>query len=390
MQTLGVYISVPFCKAKCTFCNFASGTFGVERIDAYVERVCGEIRTVGSRTQMLGAELPRVVNSVYLGGGTPSLLSPAQLRRIFEALRDEFEVDPNAEITLECAPGQLAEATLKEALRQRVNRVSFGVQSFVDSETAAVGRLHTAQQCVAEIARMRSAGVEEISVDLIAGLPGQTAASWGISLQAVLDADVPHASVYMLEVDEESRLGKELIAGGPRYQTSNVPSDDAITDFYSGACGLFGSAGLRQYEISNFAHAGHESRHNLKYWQRQPYLGFGLDAHSLLRRGNGAVRFANADDLDVYCAGMDDNVTNVDADAAFEEAWFLGLRMNDGVDVVELTREFGSARVRAAEEMMQNLVKGGTLCRDGDRVMLTNRGRMISNEVFAELLGAAI
>ena len=270
MDSLGVYISVPFCKAKCTFCNFASGAFGLERINGYVDALVREIGAVRDRAAELGVSLPGEVDSIYFGGGTPSLLEPEHLRRIFVALRGEFQVMAGAEVTLECAPGQITDATLDASIRMGVNRVSFGVQSFVDAETAAVGRLHTAEQCLAEIERVSAAGIDEISVDLIAGLPRQTAASWERSLETLegpgIAAGVTHASVYMLEVDEESRLGKELISGGPRYQATAVPSDEAMTEFYARACERFAAVGLEQYEISNFARRGHESRHNLKYW----------------------------------------------------------------------------------------------------------------------------
>jgi oxygen-independent coproporphyrinogen-3 oxidase len=389
MESLGIYISVPFCRAKCTFCNFASGAFALERMDGYVASLVREIEAVRVRAAGLGAEMPGTIDSVYFGGGTPSLLEPLQLQRIFTALLRQFDVSTEAEITLECAPGQISEATLDEALRQGVNRVSFGVQSFVDAESAAVGRLHTAEQCLAEIARVRAAGIGEISLDLIAGLPRQTAASWETSLDAVIAAEVPHASVYMLEVDDESRLGKELIAGGPRYQASAVPSDEAITEFYARACDRFAQAGLQQYEISNFARAGHESRHNLKYWSRAPYLGLGVDAHSMLLRGVEAVRFANADSLEAYAEGADREVTLVDEDAAFEEALFLGLRRNAGVDLAALREEFGAARVAGCADAIRDLDDGGLLQREGERLMLTDRGRILSNEVFAELLRVA-
>lgn len=390
MESLGVYISVPFCRAKCTFCNFASGAFGLERMDGYVDSLVVEIEAVRGRAAELGAELPVVVDSVYFGGGTPSLLGPEQIQRIGKALRGQFEVGNGAEITLECAPGQIAEPTLEEALRQGVNRISFGVQSFVDAESAAVGRLHTAEQCLAEIARVRTAGIREVSLDLIAGLPRQTAQSWERSLDAVIAAQVPHASVYMLEVDEESRLGKELIAGGPRYQASAVPGDEEMTEFYARACERFVEAGLEQYEISNFARAGHASRHNLKYWAREPYVGFGVDAHSMLRRGVGAVRFANADSLEAYTSGAEREVTAVDADAAFEEALFLGLRRNVGIDLAELREDFGAGRVKICEQSIPDLIDAGLLRRKRERVMLTTQGRIVSNEVFGELMRAAV
>jgi oxygen-independent coproporphyrinogen-3 oxidase len=387
-QSLGVYISVPFCKAKCTFCNFASGAFPLERLDGYVDRLCAEIGAARGEAAGLGADLPGMVDSVYFGGGTPSLLTAAQLERIFGAMRGEFDLAPAAEITLECAPGQVGAETLDAGLRLGMNRVSFGVQSFVDTETAAVGRLHTAAMCVEEIRRMRAAGVAEISVDLIAGLPRQTEESWEISVQAVIESAVPHASVYMLEVDDESRLGKELIAGGPRYGATAVPSDEAMTEFYARACVAFEAAGLRQYEISNFARPGRASRHNIKYWQRAPYLGFGLDASSMLRRGPGGVRYATPDALESYLDGGAREVTEVDADAAFEEALFLGLRMNEGVDLDVVAAEFGLARVDAVMPAVREMAAGGLLALEGQRLRLSKRGRLVSNEVFAELLGA--
>jgi oxygen-independent coproporphyrinogen-3 oxidase len=382
MESLGIYVSVPFCKAKCSFCNFASGAIGagefaLDRVDGYVDRVCREIRGVRAKAAAMGAELPVAVDSIYFGGGTPSLLEARQLERVFGAVREEFAVSDRAEVTLECAPGQLEAATLEAAVGLGVNRVSFGVQSFVDAESAAVGRLHTSEECLKEIARVRAAGIEAISLDLIAGLPGQTAESWERSVAGVVESGVPHASVYMLEVDEESRLGKELIAGGPRYGASRVPTAEAMTEMYARACEVFEAAGLGQYEISNFARAGWESKHNLKYWRREPYLGFGLDAHSMLRRGDAAVRFANADAMGEYMAGSGGSVDAVSANEAAEEAVFLGLRMNEGV----------------AEEMVgdvEELVRGGLMRRDGDRVMLTGPGRMVSNEVFGELLRVAV
>jgi oxygen-independent coproporphyrinogen-3 oxidase len=193
--------------------------------------------------------------------------------------------------------------------------------------------------------------------------------------------------VYMLEVDDESRLGKELIKGGPRYGATAVPTDEAMTEFYARACVAFEAAGLRQYEISNFARPGRASKHNIKYWQRAPYLGFGLDASSMLRRGLGGVRWSTPDELEGYLEGGASEVTEVDADAAFEEALFLGLRMNVGVSLAELEAEFGRVRVEAVMPAVREMVAGGLLVLEGQRVRLSKRGRMVSNEVFAELLG---
>jgi oxygen-independent coproporphyrinogen-3 oxidase len=393
-DSLGVYISVPFCRAKCTYCNFASGVFGAERMERYVERVCGEIGAARARVKGVGreVELPERVDTVFFGGGTPSLLSAEQMRRIFAAVRGEFAVDAGAEITLECAPGQLGEETLGELLRQGMNRVSFGVQSFVDSEAATVGRLHTRAICLKEIERVRAAGLDEINVDLIVGLPGQMAKSWRESVEVAIGSGVPHVSVYMLEVDGDSRLGREMLAEGSRYGAGAAPSEDETADWYAAACEWLEGAGIEQYEISNFARAGHASRHNVKYWRREAYVGFGLDAHSMLRvRGEAdAVRWANGDDLEEYLARKGSpEVEVVGRERAFEEAMFLGLRMNAGVDLRALGAEFGERIVREAVGALGDVEEAGLVERDGDWVRLTARGRMASNEVFGRLLVAA-
>jgi oxygen-independent coproporphyrinogen-3 oxidase len=399
---VGIYISVPFCKAKCTFCNFASGVFGAERMQQYVDRLSSEIRASQIVGQNLAASLPRAVDTIYFGGGTPSLLSASQFKQIFQHLRGEFDLAVDAEVTLECAPGQLLDETLDELLRQGMNRISFGVQSFVDQETAAVGRLHTRQQCEMEVARVRSAGVHEINIDLIAGLPHQTAQSWQYSVEQAIASGAPHISVYLLEVDDESRLGREMLEQGTRYSAAAVPSEDEAAEFYQQACATLHAAGVHQYEISNFARPGHRSRHNLKYWQRQPYIGFGLDAHSMLTTNDVAVRFANTSDLDEYLGNVAEitpfrlleSATNaatpevdiIGRDEAFEESLFLGLRLNEGVDLNILRRQFGDAILHDTMPALFEVRDAGLLELSSDRICLTPRGRLVSNEVFSRLL----
>src|ERR1700731_3456699 len=303
---LGVYISVPFCRTKCSYCNFASDVFSRAVFERYVDRVCSDIANAPQVAAEMGGQLERAVDSIYLGGGTPTVLDSAQLERVFAAVRSRFDVSPEGEITVECAPGTLTPAMLETLLRCSVNRVSLGVQSFVDQEAAAVGRLHNREKVLEDIARLRSAGVANINIDLIAGLPHQTAESWEFSLAETIASGAPHVSVYMLEVDEDSRLGRELLAGGTRYHAHFVPNEEATTDFYVAACERLGAAGISQYEISNFACDGFGSRHNLKYWTRQPYFGFGVDAHSMLNSTtpeNDAMRFAASDSLEQYMNG---------------------------------------------------------------------------------------
>src|SRR6202521_4799385 len=297
---LGLYISVPFCRTKCSYCNFASDVFSKSAYENYVARLLEDIANSRQLASELGCALgfthgftqDDTADSIYLGGGTPSILDASQLQRIFAGVRDQFTVTSDAEITVECAPGTLTPALIETLLQCGVNRVSLGVQSFIDHEAQSVGRLHKRSTVLEEIGRLRTSGLGNINIDLIAGVPHQTAESWAFSVSETIATCVPHGSVYMLEVDEDSRLGRELIAGGARYHAHFVPDDDATADFYQQACQMLAAAGIAQYEISNFARVAprspgdelqnNESRHNLKYWTRQPYLGFGVDAHSML------------------------------------------------------------------------------------------------------------
>ncbi len=447
---LGIYISVPFCRTKCSFCNFASGVVSRAVFARYVERVCADIvssecvaRVSDPRSRAEGPCHTRVaaeVDSIYLGGGTPTVLEPADLERIFATLRGNFRIRQDAEITVECAPGTLQAEMLEALARCGVNRISLGVQSFVDQEAASVGRLHTRAIVLDDLARLRAAGISNISIDLIAGLPHQTRDSWEYSLRETIASGVPHVSVYMLEVDEDSRLGSELIAGGARYHAHFVPDDDATADFYLQACERLNSAGIDQYEISNFARNApgkatsgalegrraptFASRHNLKYWTCQPYLGFGVDAHSMLpvdqrparaamekeiseylehapnfgglrtsedsnfyrRLGMESVRFATPDSLEEYLAGKPPERTEVSYAAALEEAYFLGLRLNGGVRAEDLAERYGPEAATMFREQIAALCELGLIQACDGATRLTARGRLLSNEVFQRFL----
>jgi oxygen-independent coproporphyrinogen-3 oxidase len=410
----GIYISVPFCRTKCSFCNFASGVFSDSVFERNVDLLCSDIVSSGEVAAALGAELDRRADSIYLGGGTPSVLAPAQLERLFSTVRNAFDIEPGAEITVECAPGTISQEILDALTRCGVNRVSLGVQSFVDKECSSVGRLHNRQITMTDIARLRDAGIGNLSIDLIAGLPHQTSESWQFSLAETLATGVPHVSVYMLEVDEDSRLGNELLAGGSRYHAHFVPDDDLTADLYLDACERLERGGVQQYEISNFARPVthgiglRDSHHNLKYWTRQPYFGFGVDAHSMLvagpdlqRRGIEAVRFATPDALEQFSAvssqpsdglpvGRIDLLKKsrslIDRQAAVEESFFLGLRLNGGVSLTELGTRFGEAAITAYAPVIADLVGCGLLQSHEDRLRLTPNGRLLSNEVFARFL----
>jgi oxygen-independent coproporphyrinogen-3 oxidase len=402
----------------------------------------------------IGAELPRRADSVYLGGGTPSLLAPDLIARLFSAIRAGFDIHADAEITVECAPGQLDEETLLAFVAAGVNRISLGVQSFIDREAAVSGRLHNRAVVLNDIARLRSAGIANLNVDLIVGLAGQTFASWQESLTTLIDSGVPHASVYMLEVDQDSRLGREVLKHGARYYADLVPTDDSIAEMYSMAIERLDAAGVKQYEISNFSQPGFESRHNLRYWRRRPYLGLGLDASSMLREsavGHGlsratgdseltvalaaegmqtgdpafpqglkpdlscahagaplkprpfkaaqpagpspnslqhhVLRATTTDDLQTYLAGHAPvESARLGPAQQHEEAWFLGLRLNAGVKIAAVTREFGTEIVAPSLEVVARLVETGLVVTDGETVRLTPRGQLLSNDVFQEFL----
>jgi putative oxygen-independent coproporphyrinogen III oxidase len=418
---LGLYLSVPFCRTKCSFCNFASGVFSRPLFDRYIRHMERELSRAEQIALEMGGQFEREVDSVYLGGGTPSVLAPDQLAALFRSIRQNFEVLPGAEITVEVAPGTLSPEILNVLLDSGVNRISLGMQSFVDQETRSVGRLHTREITLADIANLRSHGLAEISLDLIAGLPHQTAESWDYSLSETIATGVPHVSVYMLEVDEDSRLGRELIAGGTRYHAHHVPDDDLVADFYLRACESLNAAGLHQYEISNFASnktdetkqfapqvqqlvrqvrapqlranlglfPSHASRHNLKYWLRYPYLGFGVDAHSMLRspaEPHAAVRFATTDNLDALLDGASLTRTAVEEKNALEETFFLGLRLNRGVNLDSVADEFGPAALDRYRAEIADLTSSGLLLLDDNWLRLTDRGRLLSNDVFSRFL----
>lgn len=367
-----------------------------------MDRLIEGMTAAGIWAQRMNLKLPRTLDTIYLGGGTPSLLEPELIARLFSAMRSEFRFQPDAEITVECAPGQIGDETLEALARAGVNRVSLGVQSFIDREAQGSGRLHSRAIVLDDLRRLRAAGIANLNVDLIAGLAGQTFASWQESMAVLIDTGVPHASIYMLEVDEDSRLGREMLGGGTRYHAELVPNDDAIARMYETAVERLQTAGLRQYEISNFARRGHASRHNLRYWQRRPYLGLGLDASSALYAAGSPsasaegedlpdlVRSTTTEDLNAFLAGPGPaETTSLSPERQHEEAWFLGLRLNAGVNLPALRREFGPVRTARALQVVDQLAAVNLLESDGATVRLTAQGRLLSNDVFQEFLASA-
>jgi len=275
MKTLGIYVQVPFCQTKCTYCNFHTGVVSSARFAPYVSCVCEEIAGRRGLYESAGIALPAgladaAVDTIYIGGGTPSLLDAAHLRRIVDAVRENFAAELT-EVTLEADPETVTEEKAAAWVAAGINRVSFGVQSFCDEELKAAGRMHRRADVYRAAAILRGAEIANISFDLIAGLPKQTRASWGESLDSLVELAPEHVSVYLLEVDEGSRLGSELLRGGKRYSAGDVPGDDEMAELYETACSVLDVAGYRHYEISNWAKAGFASRHNSHIWD----LGLG-------------------------------------------------------------------------------------------------------------------
>jgi oxygen-independent coproporphyrinogen-3 oxidase len=380
-MTLGVYVQVPFCQTKCTYCNFHTGPVSKSLYNPYVEAVLREIQL---RAVSAEEYLKTPVDTVYVGGGTPSLLEPSALARVLSALRNQFACAWQ-EVTLEADPETI---TAEKAAAWHVagfNRISMGVQSFNDKELIAAGRMHRRENIFSAVSALRESGFDNVSCDLIAGLPHQTAESWENSVSELLGLRPEHISIYMMEIDEGSRLGREVLSGGSRYSADALPSDDAMADFYEQACARLAAEGYHHYEISNWALPGLESRHNMKYWRREPYLGLGAGAHSF----SGKHRWANAHDAGAYVGAIaqghipSEQLEALGEEEALNEELFLGLRLLDGIDFADIERRYNVSLAAR----LDGLRSAGLLEMDGTRARLAPGRLAVSNEVFVELLG---
>ena len=463
-MSLGIYIQVPFCQTKCTYCNFHTGVVAKERYQPYADAVCREIR--GSGGDLGGNFAGLIVDTIYVGGGTPSLLEPAALQKMLSTLRENYRVKGGVamegdeapqglkpaslsdgygtvetvplrgqvavetvplrdygavgtvplagygrdetvrlrgtardvggpEVTLEADPETITRGKAAAWLDAGFNRISMGVQSFHDNELKVAGRMHRRADIFGATEALRAAGFRNISMDLIAGLAHQTRESWESSVSELLAIRPEHVSIYLLEVDEGSRLGEESLAGGTRYSAAAIPSDDEQAEFYESACDRLAAAGYEHYEISNWGLPGRRSRHNLKYWRREPYVGFGAGAHSF----DGRTRWANVHDslryAEMIAKGMSprEQIEDVTPEQAFDEEFFLGLRQLEGVDLEEIFRRVNQSgelagRAASLRERVEKLRMDGLVETDGARLRLAPGRLTVSNEVFVELLGA--
>jgi oxygen-independent coproporphyrinogen-3 oxidase len=376
MSCPGIYIHIPFCRARCSYCDFATGAYEGALADAYVRSLTLEIESFER------ADADEEVDTIYFGGGTPSLLTHAQVAEILGAVRTRFRVRVDAEVTMEMNPGTVTSVSARDFRSEGVNRASFGAQTFDDDELRRLGRTHTADDARRTFETLRTSGFDNVSFDLIAGLPGQTLEAWERNMSEALALGPEHLSLYLLEVHEGTPLAAQIREG---RQPS--PDADLAAEMYRAMCARTRDAGYEQYEISNFCTPGRESRHNLKYWTGAPYYGFGCSAHSFDGR---ASRWSNERDARRYVELMDGTGsavverTELDARERSAEALFLGLRLlSRGVDLAEHRALFRrDVRADYAEDLAR-FDDAGLIEFEGDVLRLTPEGALLSNEVFS-------
>ena len=390
--TLGVYVQVPFCASKCSFCNFSSS---VER-SATIDRYAGALRAELANYRRFFADcgippdiLSHPVDSVYVGGGTPTLLGEERLTFLLRSLQQHFSWDhEDVEFTLETTPGSADGALLRVLRGAEANRLSIGAQTFVDRELGVVGRLHSADDTCELVRQARNASFQNISLDLIAGLPHQTKESFRYSLELTARLQPEHISLYLFEVDEKSRLGGEVVHGGNRYHADAAPGDEFMADAYEFGCEFLRREGYVQYEISNFARPGFESRHNRKYWQLAPYVGLGAGAHSF----DGVRRWSNEIDVRTYLAKIEaqqpaiSDCRTLTTEEQVDEFFFVGLRQTQGINLEWARARWGADCLKPWENKVQDLAHQGWLVLQSDRVSLARHTYLISNEIFQEFL----
>ena len=373
---LGLYLHIPFCQSICNYCNFNRGLFDADLKARYVVALEREIRAARSSADAAGAE----ADTIFFGGGTPSLLEPEEIGRLIQACRDTFAVAADAEITLETNPETASRERMERFRAAGVNRISFGVQSFRDEELLRLGRLHSAERARRAVGEARAAGFDNISLDLMMWLPQQTRRQWQDSVEALIEVGPEHASLYLLELYPNAPLKEEMARGG----WSLAPDEDAA-EMYLWSLRTLEDAGYEQYEISNISRPGRQSRHNVKYWTDGEWLGFGCGAHST----RGGARWKNV-------AGTEDYIARITGDASaaidrrdltaaehLEEALFTGLRLTAGIDLEDFRCRYGVDVWRRFGDGLQPFVDEGLLVREGSRLRLTRPGMLVANEILA-------
>ena len=379
MKPLSLYIHVPFCVKKCAYCDFASYPGRETDWRRYFDEIATEIRLWSGETDFgLLPERYRVI-SMFIGGGTPTLVDAGYIQRVIDACRAIVPFEPDAEITIEGNPGTLTPEKLAAFRRAGVNRLSLGAQSFDDGLLRSLGRIHTAAQIGQAVTMARDAGFDSINLDLMYALPGQGMNQWKDTLDAATALGVEHISAYSLIVEPGTPMAARVASG-----TAIVPEDDAVNAMQRAAIDRLSAAGYRRYEISNYARPGFECRHNLVYWNRGDYLGLGCAAHSLM----GGRRFHNPDSLDEYLSGgrrLDEVVLTPQDE--MEETLMLSTRTVRGLDLTAWARAFGTPFTRGRERALDRLENGGLIETGDGFLWLTMRGMEVQDAVVLELMG---
>lgn len=390
MEPAGIYLHLPFCAARCSYCAFTTVTDHQGTREEYVQSLAEEIRSVARHGRSRGGvTLPpqhgRRISTVFLGGGTPSLLTHAQMEHVLGAIHDHFVLQEGAEVTLEANPETVTREAAGGWQALGVTRVSLGAQSFRDSVLRALGRRHDGKRIGVALKRVREAGIGQVSLDIIAGVQGDHLLD---DLRRATELEPDHLSMYLLELDEEEVGGVTSLARQVQAGRAHAPDEDWFADVYPRAVEQLARAGLARYEISNFAGPGCQSQHNLRYWRCQDVLGFGVSSHSLVAgKRHGVTR-----DLAAYLAAArrrEDPPLERDPSGLEErtaEVWILGLRLDAGVSVAEVVRRSGNRHASPPMKRLERVISAGLLVRQGDRLRLTPRGVLLSNEVFQAFL----
>lgn len=388
----GIYLHIPFCKSRCSYCDFATDVYRDSgAVERYVDAICQEVKTacVSGRNEDANQTTTNPefnspayaggYGTIYFGGGTPSLLTPDQLERILNTIHSSFDIDASAEVTMEMNPATVTPETLREFRSLGVNRASFGVQTFNDRDLKLLARGHDADDARNTFQMLREAGFQNVSFDLIAGLPGQTMADWQSNLGQAIELSPEHISLYLLEIHSATPLAEQVRSGRRK------PIDEELAaEMYEVMLDRLAAAGYEQYEISNFAKPGFESRHNSKYWTLDPVFGFGVSAHSF----DGLQRYANERDTVKYVSmiesGETAEVMREDIDLA-SEFIFLGLRLERGIDLAAFSQRFGFDLIERYRREIDELIEND-LVELNSRLVLTQKGKLFSNEVFASFV----
>lgn len=377
-----IYIHIPFCVKKCAYCDFLSGPSTEKMRADYVELLCSEI------LHAKGKYKDTRVSSIFFGGGTPSLLTKEQVTQIMDAILMAFEVEETAEITMEMNPGTMTEENLLGYKESGINRISMGLQSVHDDELKMLGRIHTYEQFVCNYQMARKAGYQNINVDLISAIPGQSLESWKKTLQTVLDLNPEHISAYSLIIEPGTPF-YEWYEEGKKEGLLPLPSEEEEREIYWETRKLMEANGYHRYEISNYAKEGYECRHNIGYWKRVPYIGFGVGAASFLPNADGQMmRYTNPSEVTAYKEDYDGKFQGelLSKEEEMEEFIFLGLRMMEGIEKEEFQRQFSKTIESVYEDPIKKMVQLGLMEESESTLKLTEKGIDMSNAVFVEFL----